>query len=388
MTDRKLLLLLGFTEDDTKMASVRWSRFKRSLSGEAFSLEWVPVHLPYCDESSSMLAKGIQEFKVRRHAQGLAEQFRQAANANGRTTILASIPPLDPLYVGAMLRRLDEPNTELVLEVRDVYARPELCEYKSIRRRLEIFKEAMLIRYVDRFIFLTDEIKRRYGTYYPHLPAIRAAAVITNGYDLQEYGPASAANGQSGLLNIGYFGSFYTSRNPELLFQTLSLLRHDDGQRFSLLRIHIWGTPGDYPLEAKIAEYGLHDTVLYHGVASHDQVIREYPNTGVNLIITHKTGSSYALPGKLFEYVGAGRPIWAITDDQILRDFVARHNLGYLSSHAAGSIRQTLGTILHTHASSGRLPGVNRPAEFEISTLTRRLEKFLMNGSVGVTQDV
>jgi len=383
MTDTKLLLLLAFTEDDTKMASVRWSRFKRHLSRDAFSLEWVPVRLPYCDESSGILAKGIQEFKVLRHARGLARQLKQATDPNGRTTILASIPTLDPLYVGAMFRRLGGPNTELVLEVRDVYARPELCEYRSVRRHLEIFKEAILIRHADRFIFLTDEIKRRYGAYYPHLPAIRDGEVITNGYDPQEYGSAAATNGQPGLLDIGYFGSFYTSRNPELLFQTLSLLRHDDGQGFGLLRIHLWGAPGDYPLEAKIAEYGLHGTVVYHGVASHDQVIREYASTGVNLIITHKTGSSYALPGKLFEYIGAGRPIWAITDDQILRDFITRHDLGYLSSHDAGSIRQTLDTILHTHASRGRLPGVNRPADFEIGTLTRRLEKFLMNGSAG-----
>jgi glycosyltransferase involved in cell wall biosynthesis len=383
MTDRKLLLLLlGFPEGATKMASVRWSRFKRHLSKDAFALDWVPVTLPYCEESSGVLAKGLREFRVLRHARRFSRQLAQAADPNVRTTVLASIPPLDPLYVGAMLRRLGRSNAELVLEIRDVYARPELCEYKPARRRLEIFKEAMLIRYVDRFIFLTDEIKRRYCTYYPQLPAMRAGAVITNGYDPQEYGPGSGADGQQELLTIGYLGSFYTSRNPELLFQALDLLRQNDARSFGRLRIHIWGEPGDYPLEAKIAEHGLHDTVAYRGIASHDQVIKEYAGTGVNLIITHTTGSSYALPGKLFEYVGAGRPIWAITDDQILRDFITRYNLGYLSSHDTQSIGQTLGTILRDHIGSGRLPGVNRPAEFEISTLTRELERFLTNGTV------
>ncbi len=381
MTDRKLLLLLGFTEDDTKMASVRWSRFKRHLSGDAFSFEWVPVQLPYCDESSGMLSKAIREFQVLRRARKFARQLKRAGDLSAGTTILASIPTLDPLYVGAMLRRLGGSNSELVLEVRDVYARPELCEYNPLRRRLEIFKEATLIRYVDRFIFLTDEIKRRYCRYYPHVPAIQAGAVITNGYDLQEYGPSPATGKQPEVLDIGYFGSFYTSRNPELLFQSLSLLRQDDSRGFGLLRLHIWGTPGDYPLEEKIAEYDLRGTVVYHGVAAHDRVIREYAGTGVNLIITHKTGSSYALPGKLFEYIGAGRPIWAITDDHILRDFIKRYDLGYLSSHDAGSIRQTLGTILRTYTSNGRLPDVNKPADFEIGTLTQRLERFLIDGS-------
>jgi glycosyltransferase involved in cell wall biosynthesis len=383
MDSTRLLLLLGFTEDDTKMASVRWNRFRRHLSGEAFSLEWMPIRLPYCDESSSMLSKGIREFQVLRHARKLSERLKRELDPSGKTIVLASIPPLDPLYVGTMLRRTSKSNTELVLEIRDVYARPELCEYNSIRRRLEILKENMLIRHVDRFIFLTDEIKRRYCTYYPHLREIWAGAVITNGYDPQEYGSGPEIDAEPGLLDIGYFGSFYTSRNPELLFQALGLLRHNDAQGFGRLRIHIWGEPGDYPLEAKIAEHGLQNTVAYGGIVPHDQVIREYARTGVNLIITHKTGSSYALPGKLFEYAGAGRPIWAITDDRILRDFIARYRLGYLSSHDAQSISRTLDAILRDHVSSGRLPNVNRPEAFDIGFLTRDLEKFLMNGSMG-----
>jgi glycosyltransferase involved in cell wall biosynthesis len=382
---RKLLLLLGFTEDDTKMASVRWKRFKKHLSQDRFSLEWMPIKLPYCEESSSLWSKGVRELTVLRHARRLAAQLATDMDPNAKTTILASIPTLDPLYVGAMLRRLGTPDTELVLEVRDVYARPEMCEYNSLRRRLEIFKEAMLIRHVDRFLFLTDEIKRRYCTYYPHLPAMRAGKVITNGYDPQEYGPVPRTDGRPELLHIGYFGSFYTSRNPDLLFQALSMLRQNDAPSFGLLRMHIWGEPGDYPLEAKIVEHGLKGTVVYHGIAPHDHVIREYTTAGVNLIITHRTGSSYALPGKLFEYIGAGRPVWAITEDQILRDFISRYGLGYLSSHDAPGIAQTLGTILHAHADSGRLPDVNPPGQFEISALTRELERFLVNGTTRVT---
>jgi hypothetical protein len=146
------------------------------------------------------------------------------------------------------------------------------------------------------------------------------------------------------------------------------------------VRIHIWGEPGDYPLHAKIAEYGLQEAVIYHGIASHEQIIREYVGTGVNLIITHTTGSSYALPGKLFEYIGAARPIWAITDDQILRDFVSRHKLGHLSRHSVESIAGTLRSIVGDHGRGGGLAGIDRVADFEIGSLTRQLEQFLLDG--------
>lgn len=383
MSCRKLLLLLGFAENDTKMASVRWRRFKKHLLAEKLSFEWVPVRLPFCDNSANAASKALCEVKVLHYARRLSARLARSLDPGVRTTILASIPTLDPLYVGAMLRRAAGPSTELVLEIRDVYARPELFEYNPIRRRLEIFKEAMLVRYVDRFIYLTDEIKQRYCTYYPRLESVRGGTVITNAYDLEEYGPCGRTEVRPNLLEIGYFGSFYASRNPELLFQTLNLLKSRDPAGSSLIRLHFWGEPGGYPLQDKMREYDLQGMVVYHGIAAHDSIMKEYPRTGVNLIITHRTGSSYALPGKLFEYIGAARPVWAITDDEILRDFISRHNLGYLSSHDVGSVEATLRAILRDHTSAGRLPDVERPANLEITSLARQLEEFLMNGAGG-----
>lgn len=379
MTPRKLLLLLGFGRDETKMASVRWKRFGRHLAGGPFSFEWVTVKLPYCVDAASTPAKTFRELTVLRHAIGHARRLTAAQDPRVKTTVLASIPTLDPLYVGALLKRAGRKNAELVLEIRDIYARPELFEYNSARRRLEILKESLLIRRVDRVIFLTEEIKRRYCEYYPRLSSIRNGVVITNGYDPEEYGPSASPAVRSDVLDISYFGSFYASRNPELLFQGLALLRKSH-RNAPQVRIHIWGEAGNYPLRARIAEYGLHEAVIYHGIAPHDRIIGEYAGSGVNLIITHTTGSGYALPGKLFEYVGAARPVWAITDDEILREFITRHKLGYLSAHSAESIAETLRAIAQDHVRKGGLPSIGRVADFEVGSLTRRLETFLMDG--------
>ncbi len=379
MIPRKLLLLLGFGQDETKMASVRWKRFGKHLAEGPFAFEWATIKLPYCEDSASAPAKAFCELSVLRHATGRARTRAAGLDPQVKTTILASIPTLDPLYVGAILKRFCKTNTELVLEIRDIYARPELFEYNSARRRLEVFKESLLIRGVDRFIFLTDEIKRRYCGYYPRLAGIRNGVVITNGYDPQEYGSSAATAVRADCLDIGYFGSFYASRNPELLFQGLALLR-TNGCRTPQVRIHIWGEPGNYPLQVKIAEYGLHEVVIYHGIAPHERIIKEYAGAGVNLIITHTAGSSYALPGKLFEYIGAARPIWAITDDAILREFITHHKLGYLSGHKAESIAETLRTIAQDHTRPGGLPAIGRVADFEIGSLTHQLEGFLMDG--------
>jgi glycosyltransferase involved in cell wall biosynthesis len=388
MTNRKLLLLLGFTDEDTKMASVRWRRFRKHLSPDEFSFEWIPVKLPFCDDSAGAPAKALRELTVLRHAARQAGQIARGRDPQVRMTVLASIPPLDPLYVGVMLKRACRADVELVLEIRDVYARPELYEYRPVRRRLEVLKEKLLIRYVDRLIYLTEEIQNRYRAYYPRRRSVQEGAVITNGYDPQEYGPGPGPAVATGRLEIGYFGSFYASRNPELLFQALRLLRTRGPAGFAALRLHIWGEADGYPLEARITAYGLQDTVAYHGIASHDQILRQYRRTGANLIITHTAGSSYALPGKLFEYIGARRPIWAITEDQILRDFITRHKLGYLSTHRAESIARTLSVLLRDHARPEGLREIRRLEDFELTALTRQLKHFLHTGFDGPGNDV
>jgi glycosyltransferase involved in cell wall biosynthesis len=388
MVNRKLLLLLGFTDQDTKMASVRWQRFRKYLSPAEFSFEWIPVRLPFCDDSAGAPAKALRELTVLRHASRQARRLAESRDLRAGVTVLASIPPLDPLYVGVMLKRACRSGVELVLEIRDVYARPELYEYRPVRRRLEVLKERLLIRHVDRLIYLTEEIQNRYRAYYPRLRSVREGAVITNGYDAEEYGPEPRPEVPKDLLEIGYFGSFYASRNPELLFQGLRLLRTQNPALARVLRIHLWGETDHYPLDARIAEYGLQNTVVYHGVESHDRIIRQYPRTGANLIITHTVGSSYALPGKLFEYIGAGRPIWAITEDQILRDFITRHELGYLSAHHPESIARTLSDIWRDHTRPAGLREIGRLDDFALPALTRQLEHFLSNGFAGLGNDV
>jgi glycosyltransferase involved in cell wall biosynthesis len=388
MANRKLVLLLGFGEGDTKMAAVRWQRFRQHLSPEAFRFEWVPVQLPSCDDSAGTAAKAVRELRVLRHASRQARRLARSRDPQGGMTVLASIPPLDPLYVGVMLKRACRSDVELVLEIRDVYARPELYEYRPARRHLEVLKERLLIRHVDRLIYLTEEIKSRYCAYYARLRRIREGIVITNGYDPDEYGPSPRTELCRGRLEIGYFGSFYASRSPELLFQALRLLRVQNPALAHALQIHLWGETDHYPLEARIAEYGLRDIVVYHGVEAHDRLIRQYSRTGANLIITHTEGSSYALPGKLFEYIGARRPIWAITEDQILRDFITRHKLGYLSVHRAESIAQTLSIMGRDHARPEGLPEIRRLEDFELSVLARQLEHFLNHGLDGLRNDV
>ena len=263
-------------------------------------------------------AKAIREFTVFRHARRHAQAAGEGLRLRGQDHRAGQHSDAGPSVCGGHSETgLPGEQVELVLEIRDIYARPELFEYNSIRRRLEVFKESLLIRQRGS-VHLPDRRDQEddTATYYPRLSSVRDGVVITNGYDPEEYGPPPGGRrpirfaGHRLLRVVLCLAESRTAVRGAAAVQDRSLRhRRRCGCTSGANRAAI-------PWQAKIAEYGLQEAVIYHGICSHEDIIRRYAGTGVNLIITHTMGSSYALPGKLFEYVGAARPIWAITDDR------------------------------------------------------------------------
>jgi len=65
-----------------------------------------------------------------------------------------------------------------------------------------------------------------------------------------------------------------------------------------------------------ITLYGLGDMVNILGFISYEEASKLTNKSDINLLITHIRGSEYAIPGKLFEYMGARRPVLALTEDK------------------------------------------------------------------------
>lgn len=133
-------------------------------------------------------------------------------------------------------------------------------------------------------------------------------SVITNGYDIkQEIQPVVDES-----FSIAHIGSLLSERNPQILWDVLSELSIEAKGFFDDLTITLAGAVSDDVVQS-IVSAGLQENLDYVGYVSHDRALQMQHNARVLLLVEIDTPETRAIiPGKLFEYLRAKRPILAL----------------------------------------------------------------------------
>ena len=139
-------------------------------------------------------------------------------------------------------------------------------------------------------------------------------ACITNGFDEEDFaGPAPEGDGH---FNITHTGLFAADGNPFALWKELGKLAKTVPGFSEELRIRLVGKVDREVLDA-IAAAGLSDNVVLLGPLNHAEAVREQRSATL-LLLPLRNDPQYApiLPGKLFEYLAARRPILGIGQEE------------------------------------------------------------------------
>ena len=131
---------------------------------------------------------------------------------------------------------------------------------------------------------------------------------ITNGFDTQ-YSPAVELNK---AFTLAHIGSLLEDRNPLILWEILKELADELPHFFEDLKIELTGRIG-----ASVVDFirlnGLADNLLLPGYVNHKEAIQKQHSAQILLLIEIDSQETEAIiPGKLFEYLAARRPILAI----------------------------------------------------------------------------
>lgn len=139
-------------------------------------------------------------------------------------------------------------------------------------------------------------------------------ACITNGFDEEDFlGPAPEGDG---LFNITHTGLFAADGNPLALWKELEKLAKTEPGFRQELRIRLVGKVDREVLDA-IAAAGLSENVVLLGPLNHADAVREQRSATI-LLLPLRNDAQYApiLPGKLFEYLAARRPVLGIGQEE------------------------------------------------------------------------
>lgn len=216
--------------------------------------------------------------------------------------------PFFPLIAGPLIKGLF--HLPYVIDLRDPW-RLARCGSKRtglktrIGRLLTDVLEPWVVRCASKVICVSNAMCAEYRECYRLLPEGRFA-VITNGYDPDDFAHCSPA-----LLEkptIVYAGKFRTSesfRNPVLFFRAMKLLA-DRGRHINFLHIG----QEEREVSCLAEQEGVTDQMVHIGPLSYSETIAYCLGADVLLLIGG--GQPTEQTGKVFDYIGCGKPILAM----------------------------------------------------------------------------
>ena len=216
--------------------------------------------------------------------------------------ILASASPVTSLIAAHRISRRH--HVPWVGDLRDLWTDNHCYEYPVWRRRIEERLERRVLSSAAGLVTvsepLAETLRAKFG---------RPTTVILNGFDPSDYPCSLAALPRSDGLRIVYTGTIRPGRQtPAPLFEALRRL----GPVADKVRVAFYGAPGAFVHEAA-SRYGVADLVEINAVVSHREVLRRQSEADVLL---HLLWTDPEQPGvynaKLFEYLGARRPILGV----------------------------------------------------------------------------
>lgn len=156
--------------------------------------------------------------------------------------------------------------------------------------------------------------------------------VLNNGYDTSHKTEVTCEN-RSKSLSIAYAGDLYEGkRDATILFDALNEVMKDDRFQISDVRIDYAGNSSS-SLYKQAEKYGFEAIISDHGRVPHKEAIKMQQEADLLLLLTWNTHMDRGiLPGKLYEYMMAQKPIVCITSGEVsggeAEGMVKQMNLG------------------------------------------------------------
>ncbi|WP_134684719.1 glycosyltransferase family 4 protein [Brevibacillus migulae] len=204
------------------------------------------------------------------------------------------------------------------------------------RERLEERMEARVMSKADAITTVTatfaENFRKKYGE------RIKRMELIYNGFDqadFRELAPAEVPEA-NGKLHGVYAGILYQKRNPRLLLRAIRELI-DEGKVAQDDLLLTFAGVFDYPGYSEnadcVKELNLESIVRIVGNLPHKEALQLMKAADFQLLIGDVSADAGAyIPGKLYEYMGIGKPILALNMAGEATEIIQRFELGQVAN--------------------------------------------------------
>ncbi|KQC29233.1 glycosyltransferase family 4 protein [Flagellimonas eckloniae] len=288
----------------------------------------------------------------------------------GIKTVITTGPPHSVHLIGLGLKKLHQ--IQWVADFRDPWTsigyHSKLKLSKASQRKHKVLEKNVL-NAADKLIVTSRTTKTEFEQI-----TKKPIKVITNGFDDVKQETELDDN-----FTISHIGSLLTRRNPTHFWEAIKIAINENEDFKKQLKIQLIGVAGEEVLET-VKENGLQSYVEQLGYLSHSDVLKAQQKSQVLLLLEIDSAETKGIiPGKLFEYLNAGRPILAIGPSEWeAGEIVQETNAGAVFSHTdTTALKDLLLTWFKTYQKGKLTLNSKGIQQFHRRELTKALANYI-----------
>ena len=288
-----------------------------------------------------------------------------------KVTHIVSTGPPHSMHLIALGLKKKNPKLKWIADFRDPWSELDLLDEFNLTRRSRTKYQKLEREVLDNSdVCLT--VSESWVDSFKRLGS-KNVKLITNGFDEDDF---NVLNKESDTFVIGHFGLLNHLRNPKNLWKTLNEICDENPEFNEKLEIRLSGNIDTKVLQSITQYFYLKNKVKVLGYLSHNEVLNEYNNSSILLLLLFNSESGKGnYPGKIFEYFASQRSILAFgpnnSDTQNLMKKIRR---GHYFTYENKNLKEK---ILDLFNESDKLNISDDIHEFTRENLTKKLSDLL-----------
>ncbi|MBI5236580.1 MAG: glycosyltransferase [Deltaproteobacteria bacterium] len=292
--------------------------------------------------------------------------------------VMTSSPPHSTHLAGLIIKKLT--RARWVADFRDPWLDDVCMKPQAIRSGLseaiERWMESMVVKNADAVVVNTIPVRRSMAERYPEKPD-GFFAHVPNGIDTDKFRELSGLP-KYDVFTITYLGTIYQTRSPVPVFKAISELLVEGKLKAADIAVKLIGnckyTDGR-PTVDVARECGLESIVEVRDFIPQTQALKVMCMSHLLLVLA--TAQPLAIPAKVYDYIGSGTPILALTEAGATADVINETGSGrcFLNDEIE-AIKIYICDMIEAYK-DGHHPVSTGASAYDIVSLTGRLAKTL-----------
>ena len=300
------------------------------------------------------------------------EELLQTENFDA---IFVSAPPFSSFHVFSQIKK--KYRISLIIDYRDLWYTSYFAFYPTpFHKTMHKKMEYNVLKVADRIIVTNRQIKEKLLNTFQFL-TFNDVIIITHGFDPDDFEKAIVIPKHNKRMILTYSGIFMVYNTPEYFLKAFKQISIEHPEIAKNIELHFVGFLRKEN-QRLVRKLNLQEFVYDHGYVDHQHAVSKIISSDVLwMMVGNRKNIDAILPGKVYEYIGAKKPIIACVPNGAARSAVQEYPASYICKpDDVNEIKETILKVYeHYQSSKFSYPEDDYYTKFRRDFLTEKLSK-------------